>query len=74
MKKNIVIDSYKEIFKASKFSAIISPILYMIEGVIPAIITYVLTKLYDIIEKYTVGISDFSMIIVFSIIFIIVNI
>lgn len=73
MKKNIVIDSYKEIFKASKFSAIISLILYMIEGVIPAIITYVLTKLYDIIEKYTVGISDFSMIIVFSIIFIILN-
>lgn len=61
-KMNIIKKAYKEIYSATKLSAIISPILYFIEGIIPAIITYVLTRLYDLIDLYTKAQTDFSSI------------
>lgn len=64
MKKiKIIKKTYKEIYKATRSSAILSPILYFIEGIIPAVITYVLTRLYDLIDLYTKAQTEFSNII-----------
>lgn len=69
MKKiEIIKKTYKEIYKATRSSAILSPILYFIEGIIPAVITYVLTLLYDFIDLYTRAQTEFSSIIFIAVI------
>lgn len=65
-KINIIKNTFKEVFFAIKWSAIISPILYFIEGIIPAFITYILTILYDKIDLYTKNQDEFSSIIFFT--------